>query len=282
SPKPRGPGAATPADPPAHTRPMPDPAASTARRPGAVARCGGHADALPISRWTGAGVCPPGRAGPAHDRRERCTRSVGRTGPPGLVLNAGTTATPAPPNRRRTPRCPEPPIRRRPGERPFRRDRADPARTPAPAPPATRGFRSGSRIVDGKARPGVRASGGSSPPPATAPRQRSRAQATGRFHGKRIHGHARSCDHGGVPTPPPAPVLLVASSGGHLAQLWSLRPWWSGRARAWVTFDTPDAAALLGGEEEVHWAHHPTTRSIANLLRNTGLAARVLTARRPA
>ncbi|MFW5416267.1 UDP-N-acetylglucosamine--LPS N-acetylglucosamine transferase [Nocardiopsis sp. CNT-189] len=82
-------------------------------------------------------------------------------------------------------------------------------------------------------------------------------------------------------TTPPAPVLLVASSGGHLAQLWSLRPWWSGRARAWVTFDTPDAAALLGGEE-VHWAHHPTTRSIANLLRNTGLAARVLTARRPA
>lgn len=78
-----------------------------------------------------------------------------------------------------------------------------------------------------------------------------------------------------------APVLLVASSGGHLAQLMALRPWWSGRDRTWVTFRTPDAESLLNGEE-VHWAYHPTTRNVPNLLRNTALAVRVLAARRPA
>lgn len=78
----------------------------------------------------------------------------------------------------------------------------------------------------------------------------------------------------------PQPVLLVASSGGHLAQLCSLRPWWRDRARVWVTFPTPDATALLEGER-VRWAFHPTTRHIGNLLRNTRLAVRVLREQRP-
>ncbi|MBB6173503.1 UDP-N-acetylglucosamine:LPS N-acetylglucosamine transferase [Nocardiopsis mwathae] len=79
---------------------------------------------------------------------------------------------------------------------------------------------------------------------------------------------------------PTAPILFVASSGGHLAQLWSLRPWWEGRSRAWVTFRTPDAEPLLDGEE-VTWAHHPTTRHLGNLARNTVLAVRVFARRRP-
>lgn len=78
----------------------------------------------------------------------------------------------------------------------------------------------------------------------------------------------------------PSPVLLVASSGGHLAQIWSLRPWWDGRDRTWVTFRTPDAESALRGED-VHWAHHPTTRHLGNLLRNTVLALRVFARSRP-
>ncbi|MFC3994831.1 UDP-N-acetylglucosamine--LPS N-acetylglucosamine transferase [Nocardiopsis sediminis] len=78
-----------------------------------------------------------------------------------------------------------------------------------------------------------------------------------------------------------APVLLIASSGGHLAQLWSLRPWWQGRERVWVTFRTHDATALLD-DEDVRWAHRPTTRHLGNLLRNTALAARTLARLRPA
>lgn len=81
-----------------------------------------------------------------------------------------------------------------------------------------------------------------------------------------------------------APVtraLLVGSSGGHLAQLWSLRPWWSTLERTWVTFDTPDAVGLLADERNVVWAHHPTTRNIPNLVRNTLLALRVVRRVRP-
>ncbi|GAB3689292.1 UDP-N-acetylglucosamine--LPS N-acetylglucosamine transferase [Nocardiopsis oceani] len=76
------------------------------------------------------------------------------------------------------------------------------------------------------------------------------------------------------------PVLLVSSSGGHLTQLRSLRPWWQGKERAWVTFRTPDAESSLS-DETVRWAHHPTTRNIGNLLRNTALALRVLRELRP-
>ncbi len=35
------------------------------------------------------------------------------------------------------------------------------------------------------------------------------------------------------------PLLLVASSGGHLAQLLALEPWYRERNRRWVSFDTP-------------------------------------------
>ena len=70
-------------------------------------------------------------------------------------------------------------------------------------------------------------------------------------------------------------VLLVGSSGGHLAQLLALEPWYRDRPRRWVTFGTPDARSLLTGEDVV-WAYHPTTRNIWNLTRNTMLAARLL------
>ena len=64
-------------------------------------------------------------------------------------------------------------------------------------------------------------------------------------------------------------ILLVGSSGGHLAQLMRLRPWWQDKPHAWVTFDTPDAIALLAGEQDVTWAYHPTTRNAKNLMRNS-------------
>lgn len=77
----------------------------------------------------------------------------------------------------------------------------------------------------------------------------------------------------------PSVLLLVGSSGGHLAQLLALRPWYESRRRCWVTFDTPEAVSLLVGEDLVP-AHHPTTRNVPNLLRNAVLAWRVLRERR--
>jgi UDP-N-acetylglucosamine:LPS N-acetylglucosamine transferase len=75
-------------------------------------------------------------------------------------------------------------------------------------------------------------------------------------------------------------VLLVASSGGHLAQLLALEPWWRERGRTWVTFGTEDARSQLDGEQTV-WAHHPTTRNVRNLIRNFLLAVRVMRRGRP-
>jgi UDP-N-acetylglucosamine:LPS N-acetylglucosamine transferase len=80
---------------------------------------------------------------------------------------------------------------------------------------------------------------------------------------------------------PRAPrAMLVCSSGGHLLQLHRLKPWWERLERTWVTFDKPDSRSLLAGED-VRWAYHPTTRNAANLVRNLGLAWRLLRRHRP-
>jgi|GEM_PF-147977 len=75
-------------------------------------------------------------------------------------------------------------------------------------------------------------------------------------------------------------LLLVGSSGGHLAQLTALEPWSRAHDRHWVCFDTPDAVSILAAEQ-VTWAHHPTTRNVPNLVRNLVLAWKVLRRERP-
>lgn len=77
-----------------------------------------------------------------------------------------------------------------------------------------------------------------------------------------------------------ADLLLVASSGGHLAQLHALGSWWRRYERAWVTFKKPDAVSLLRGER-VHFARFPTNRHLPNLILNFAVAWRVLRAERP-
>ena len=78
----------------------------------------------------------------------------------------------------------------------------------------------------------------------------------------------------------PMRTLLVGSSGGHLAQLHQLKPWWERHDRLWVTFQKPDALSLLAGEE-TEWAYQPTTRNIPNMLRNLRLSWKVLRRYRP-
>ena len=74
---------------------------------------------------------------------------------------------------------------------------------------------------------------------------------------------------------------MVCSSGGHLAQLMVLSPWWESKQDVqWVTFDTEDAISVLEGQD-VTLAHHPTTRNIRNLVLNFGQALRVLHRTRP-
>ena len=83
----------------------------------------------------------------------------------------------------------------------------------------------------------------------------------------------------GVPTAARR-VLLVCSTGGHLAQMYRLRPWWDNHERVWVTFRRPDAQSLLADEQTI-WAYEPTTRNLRNLARNTFLTVKVLRRVRP-
>jgi beta-1,4-N-acetylglucosaminyltransferase len=75
-------------------------------------------------------------------------------------------------------------------------------------------------------------------------------------------------------------VLIVCSSGGHLTQALALREWWAAHERSWVTLPTEDARSRLVGEQVVE-AHYPTVRNLPNLVRNFGLARRVLAETRP-
>ena len=75
--------------------------------------------------------------------------------------------------------------------------------------------------------------------------------------------------------------MLVSSQGGHLTHLLALRPWWQDRQRVWVCPGLPDVLDRLDGERLVR-SHHPTTRNVRNLLRNSVLAVRLLWRERPA
>jgi beta-1,4-N-acetylglucosaminyltransferase len=73
----------------------------------------------------------------------------------------------------------------------------------------------------------------------------------------------------------PERVLLVANSGGHLLQMLALEDAFAGMERVWVTLDSSDSHSLLA-DEEVVYAHGPTNRSLANLIRNLRLAFRTI------
>ena len=75
-------------------------------------------------------------------------------------------------------------------------------------------------------------------------------------------------------------LCLVTSSGGHLFHLQLLRSFWTKYPRIWVASRKDDALSLLK-DEAVYWAYYPTPRNFKNLLRNTGLAIRVLLRERP-
>ena len=75
-------------------------------------------------------------------------------------------------------------------------------------------------------------------------------------------------------------LCLVCSSGGHLFELYALKPFWSRFERFWVTFAKEDAHYLIR-EEKVYWAYHPTNRNIKNFLKNFYLAFQILRRENP-
>jgi UDP-N-acetylglucosamine:LPS N-acetylglucosamine transferase len=75
-------------------------------------------------------------------------------------------------------------------------------------------------------------------------------------------------------------ICLVGSSGGHLAQLYMLKPFWGNQNRFWVTFDKEDATSMLKGEK-IYPCYYPTNRSLKALIKNTILAWNLLRSERP-
>lgn len=75
-------------------------------------------------------------------------------------------------------------------------------------------------------------------------------------------------------------ICLVCSSGGHLAHLYMLKPFWANKERFWVTFDKEDSRSLLKGEN-VYPCYFPTNRSLKALVKNTKLAWKVLIKEKP-
>lgn len=75
-------------------------------------------------------------------------------------------------------------------------------------------------------------------------------------------------------------VCLVGSSGGHLAHLYMLKPFWKDKERFWVTFDKEDAQSLLENEN-VYPCYYPTNRNLKNLIKNTIVAWKVLKKENP-
>lgn len=78
-----------------------------------------------------------------------------------------------------------------------------------------------------------------------------------------------------------SPVLLVATNGGHPAQLWPPRPWWHVHERFWVTLRTADLAAREPSAP-LPLSRRPALRRLTALLDNTLTAVRVFTRHRPA
>ena len=72
-------------------------------------------------------------------------------------------------------------------------------------------------------------------------------------------------------------VLLIASTGGHLAQLHRLarRIPEANHSRTWVTFDTPQSRSLLAGEH-VEFVRYTGPRDWRSIARNSDTALRLL------
>jgi UDP-N-acetylglucosamine:LPS N-acetylglucosamine transferase len=78
-----------------------------------------------------------------------------------------------------------------------------------------------------------------------------------------------------------APVMMVTTQGGHLAQLVALESWWARYDRIWVAPPTSDVSDKLSNERVVT-SYYPTTRNLWNAVRNFALAVRILLRERPA
>ena len=75
-------------------------------------------------------------------------------------------------------------------------------------------------------------------------------------------------------------ICFVCSSGGHLAHLYMLKPFWQDKERFWATFDKEDTRSILQGEK-IYPVYYPSNRSIKALIINTYRAVKILRSENP-
>jgi beta-1,4-N-acetylglucosaminyltransferase len=75
-------------------------------------------------------------------------------------------------------------------------------------------------------------------------------------------------------------IGIVTSCGGHLFQMYQLKPWWKKYNHFWVTFHKDDASSMLT-REHVYYAYYPESRNILNAIRNFFLAFKILLKEKP-
>jgi beta-1,4-N-acetylglucosaminyltransferase len=75
-------------------------------------------------------------------------------------------------------------------------------------------------------------------------------------------------------------IGVITSRGGHLFQMYRLKPWWKKHDRFWVTFRGEDTSSMLSNER-LYYGYSPESRNVANAIRNFFLAIRILRKENP-
>lgn len=75
-------------------------------------------------------------------------------------------------------------------------------------------------------------------------------------------------------------IGIITSKGGHLYQMYRLKPWWNTYDHFWVTFGGKDVTSLLKNEH-VYYGYYPETRHIINAIRHFFLAWNILRKEKP-
>jgi len=75
-------------------------------------------------------------------------------------------------------------------------------------------------------------------------------------------------------------IGIITSRGGHLFQMYQLKPWWEKHGRFWVTFSGSDVSSLLKNEK-IYYGYQPESRNIVNAIRNFFLAIKILQKEKP-
>ncbi len=75
-------------------------------------------------------------------------------------------------------------------------------------------------------------------------------------------------------------IGIITSRGGHLFQMYRLKPWWGKHDRFWATFQGEDVSSILKNEK-IYYGHQPESRNTVNAIRNFFLAIKIIRKEKP-